>query len=289
MQQDKILKLRDGRSLAYTEHGDFAGKPVFFFHGNPGSRLMRHPDESIPRSVGARVITPDRPGYGLSDYLPGRRLVDFPDDVAQLADALGLERFAVFGVSAGGPYAAACAWKLPQRVTGAAVVSGPAPFDREDAYEGLGAAYTAMFRAARWPAWLLRFALGRQTRAALRDPDKALAGTLERLSPDDRTLLSHPALRAQVMNYRAEAARRGVRGMVREAQILIRPWGFRLEDIQPEVHLWYWEADPAISVLMGRYLQARIPRTVPHFLPAGGHFSVFDAWRDILEALAAYE
>src|SRR5690606_7341419 len=103
-------------------------------------------------SVGARVITPDRPGYGLSDYLPGRRLVDFPDDVAQLADALGLERFAVFGVSAGGPYAAACAWKLPQRVTGAAVVSGPAPFDREDAYEGLDAAYTAMFRAARWPA-----------------------------------------------------------------------------------------------------------------------------------------
>lgn len=288
MQQDKLLKLRDGRTLAYTEHGDFTGKPVFFFHGNPGSRLMRHPDESIPRSLGVRVITPDRPGYGLSDYQPGRRLVDFPDDVVQLADALGLQRFAVFGVSAGGPYAAACAWKLPERVTGAAVVSSPAPFDREDAYAGLSVAYAGAYKTARWPAWLLRYILNRQTRAALRDPERTLTDTQERLSPDDRALLTRPDMRAQVINYRAEATRQGVRGMVTEAQILVRPWGFRLQDIQPEVHLWYWEADAAISVQMGRYLEAHIPHTVPHFLPDGGHFSVFDAWRDILEGLAAY-
>lgn len=289
MQQDRTIKLRDGRTLAYTEHGNFSGKPVIFIHGNPGSRLMRHPDESIARSVGVRVITPDRPGYGLSDYQPRRRLVDFPDDIVQLADALGLARFAVFGVSAGGPYAAACAWKLPDRITGAAIVSGPAPFDRENPYEGVSAPYVAAYKAARWPAWLLRLVLSRQTRAALRDPEKALADTLEQLSPDDRVLLSRPDLRLQVMNYRAEAARQGVRGMITEAQILVRPWGFRLEDIRPEVHLWYWEADPVVSVQMGRYLQAHIPRTVPHFLPRGGHFSVFEAWRDILEALAAYE
>lgn len=289
MQQDKTLRLRDGRTLAYTEHGDFTGKPVFFIHGNPGSRLMRHPDESIARSLNLRIITPDRPGYGLSDYQPGRTLVDFPDDIAQLADSLGLARFAVFGVSAGGAYVAVCAWKLPERVTGAAIVSGPAPFDRENPYEGVSAPYAAAYRAARWPAWLLRFVLGRQARSTLRDPEKALADTLDLLSPDDRTLLSRPDLRTQVMNYRAESVRQGVRGMVTEARILVQPWGFRLEDIQPEVHLWYWEADPAISFDMGRYLEARIPRTVPHFLAGGGHFSVFDAWRDILEGLAVYD
>jgi len=85
MLQDKVITLADGRVLAYTEHGDPHGFPVFFFHGNPGSRHMCHPDRRIAATLGVRIITPDRPGYGLSDFQSGRRLLDFAEDIEMLA------------------------------------------------------------------------------------------------------------------------------------------------------------------------------------------------------------
>ena len=71
---DKIISLRDGRRLGYAEYGDPDGKPVFFFHGLPGSRRQRHPDNSIAIKLGARIIAIDRPGYGLSDFQQGRTI-----------------------------------------------------------------------------------------------------------------------------------------------------------------------------------------------------------------------
>jgi pimeloyl-ACP methyl ester carboxylesterase len=106
---NNVFRLRDGRALGYAEYGDPGGTPVFFFHGSPGSRLQRHPDASIASELGTRIITIDRPGYGLSDFQPERTLLDWPADVAQLADALHIERFAAIGLSGGGPYLLACA------------------------------------------------------------------------------------------------------------------------------------------------------------------------------------
>ena len=88
LSSDDVIDLADGRRLAYAEYGDADGKPIFLFHGLPGSRLSWGllPGEPIP--AGLRVIAPDRPGYGRSDSKPGRSLLDWSDDVAQLADAL---------------------------------------------------------------------------------------------------------------------------------------------------------------------------------------------------------
>ncbi len=277
--------LRDGRRFAYTEAGDLRGTPVFFLHGNPGSRYMRHPDDALTRSLGVRLITPDRPGYGLSDFLPGRTLLDMPSDLEQLANALGLGRFAIFGVSAGGPYVAACAFKLGERVSRAAIVSGAAPFDRPGAMEGVNRDYRNAYTMATWPEWLLHPLMAVHDRSVRLNPKKALAALMAHSSPDDRAVLSDPAVGAMVSGFRFEATRQGVAGMRREANILLSPWGFRLEDILPEVHLWYWEGDTITPPQMGRYLQSRIPRTVPHFHTGGGHFSLFTHWKDILTAL----
>jgi pimeloyl-ACP methyl ester carboxylesterase len=121
----------DGCALTYAEFGDPNGRPSVLCHGTPGtpgSRLDRHPDDRVAVDQGARVIVPDRPGCGRSDYQPHRTLLGWPDDVLALADALGLERFAVAGVSGGGPHAAACACKIPNkipnRLTRVAIVSG---------------------------------------------------------------------------------------------------------------------------------------------------------------------
>src|SRR6266536_1812907 len=109
-------------SLAYTHYGDPNGQPVMYFHGWPGSRLEAELVSGEARTAGALVIAVDRPGMGGSDFQRGRRLLDWADDVVALADALQLERFAVLGVSGGGPYALACAHAIPQRVSAAATV-----------------------------------------------------------------------------------------------------------------------------------------------------------------------
>ena len=113
---NQTIKLRDGRTLGYAEYGDRNGVPVVFFHGTPGSRLMAVPAWN-DTSLGIRLIAPDRPGLGLSTYLPHRTLLNWPGDVAELADALKLEKFIVAGVSGGGPHSLACAYALPDRVS----------------------------------------------------------------------------------------------------------------------------------------------------------------------------
>ena len=146
----ETVRLCDGRAVAYAEWGDPQGAPVIYFQGTPSCRL-NHPDEAIARMLGARLITIDRPGFGRSDAAPGRKLLDWPDDVAQIADALGLERFALIGISGGGPYVAACAYKIPKRLTNVAIVGGAGPIDSPGATEG-------MARERRWGARIMRHA-----------------------------------------------------------------------------------------------------------------------------------
>lgn len=124
---EQVIRLADGRKLGYAEYGDPAGKPLMYFHGLPGSRLEAKLTEPTASRVKARVIGVDRPGYGLSDFKPQRALADWPNDVSELANALGLDRFAVLGVSGGGPYALACARKIPARLSAVGVVGGLGP------------------------------------------------------------------------------------------------------------------------------------------------------------------
>ncbi|MBZ4418009.1 alpha/beta fold hydrolase [Myxococcus sp. RHSTA-1-4] len=283
--REGAIRLKDGRRLAYVEAGDLDGLPVFFIHGNPGSRYMRHPDDRLTYGLGVRLITPDRPGYGLSDYQPGRTLLDFPDDLEQLANALRVGRFAIMGVSAGGPYVAACAWRLGARITRAAIVSGAAPLRRPGAMEGVNKDYRNAYAMAAWPEWLLHPLMAMHDRQVRANPKRALDGVLAHASPDDRAVLADPLIARQVQGWRREATRNGVAGMRREAHILASPWEVPLEEIRCDVDLWYWEGDSIVPPQMGQYLATRIPRAVPHFLAGGGHFSIYSHWKDILTPL----
>lgn len=127
-------RLRDGRRLAYVEWGDLVGTPIFEFHGLPSPRQAETTSDVFLRDHEIHRITVDRPGVGFSDPLSQRKLVDWPDDVVQLAHRWGLKRFAVLGVSGGARHALACAWALPDRVTAVALVSGLGPMDRPRAF-----------------------------------------------------------------------------------------------------------------------------------------------------------
>jgi pimeloyl-ACP methyl ester carboxylesterase len=134
---DADIQLSGKRLLAYAEYGDPGGVPVFLFHGLPGSRLAWGllPDNPFP--PGLRIVAPDRPGYGRSDPNPYHTLLDWANDVTQLADALAIDTFAIVGISGGGPGALACAWKMPERVTSVGVVACPAPTDASGVFKGM--------------------------------------------------------------------------------------------------------------------------------------------------------
>lgn len=126
---DKTLQLHDGRTFGYAEYGLAEGKALFYFHGYPGARVEAEPFAEYAAREGIRLISVDRPGMGLSSFQPGRHFLDWPDDVVELADCLHLDRFAVVGVSGGGPYALACVYKIPERLTACGIVSGIGPLE----------------------------------------------------------------------------------------------------------------------------------------------------------------
>ena len=132
MGEDKnhlIIRLPNGLKLGYSEFGDTFGKPILLFHGQPGNRLFRHHNDAIAKRLGVRMISIDRPGYGLSDFQPQRTIIDWPNDVVCLCEQLGIDKFAVLGFSAGGPYAAACGVMVPERLTCIGMVSCPPPMN----------------------------------------------------------------------------------------------------------------------------------------------------------------
>ena len=128
------VQLNDGRKLGFAEYGSENGIPVFYFHGAGTSRLETPFDELELVNNGVRVICTDRPGHGLSDFQPKRKLLDWPEDVRQLAEHLSIEKFYLIGYSHGVPYVLACCHNLPGHVIAGAVVSGWAPPDRPGAY-----------------------------------------------------------------------------------------------------------------------------------------------------------
>src|SRR5918995_4852185 len=133
------MTLPDGRILCFDEHGPPEGTPLMYFHGSPSARVewALFGDEPLLERLGIRLIVPDRPGGGLSDFQPGRRYGDWPHDVSALANALEIARFSVLGFSAGGPYAAACALALPDRLSHVGLVSSLGPHDRTELTDGL--------------------------------------------------------------------------------------------------------------------------------------------------------
>src|SRR5215207_4556698 len=124
-----FVTLSDGRRVSYSDHGDPAGPTMLNCHGTPESRLADPRLAALPGRLGFRLVMPDRPGFGQSDPKPGRTLLDWPADAAELIDALGVDTVAVVGGSGGGPYAIACGIVLGDRVTRVALVAPAEPQD----------------------------------------------------------------------------------------------------------------------------------------------------------------
>ena len=287
MKSEKInqtIQLSDGRLLGFAEYGDPSGKPVFFFPGGPSTRLFHHPDESIATCLGARIITIDRPGYGLSSFQTGRTLLDWPEDVCELADSLGIKSFAIAGISAGGPYVVACAYKIPGRITTATVISGVGPTtvetDTQKLYRKRQIAITLarkVPRLLRPLIWLLQ--------NPRRDPEGYFERTFKESSPPDQVVLSQPNIKAMLIANWVEGVRQGVRGFTQEGIIFAHPWGFPLEEIPILVSIWHGDRDASIPLSMAEQIAKAIPNSMLRVIPGEGHFLLFKYWEEILNSI----
>ena len=282
------IRLHDGRWLGYAEYGDTHGRSLFYFHGLPGSRLdISGPAPSaIAEKLGIRVVALDRPGFGLSDFQPERTLGDWPKDVVEAADALSLNTFAVLGLSGGGPYAAACARYISERLTAAAIVGGILPLDTPEAMDALSEENRQEFGMALKAPTKLRQVMARFGRRVRRQPEKVLDRIASELTGAEQAALALPEVREYFLKSVPEAFRRGSRGYVWEDVLLARSWGFRLEDIGMPVYLWHGELDAMVLPAMGRSLASAIPNCKATFYPTEGHLSLlFNRFEEILRVM----
>jgi pimeloyl-ACP methyl ester carboxylesterase len=281
---DRTLELSDGRRLGYAEFGHYAGAPVMYFHGWPGARVEGRLGDDAARMSGVRLIAVDRPGMGLSTFQPNRRLLDWPDDVVEVAAGLGVDRFAVLGISGGGPYAAACAWKLSDRLTSAGIVSSLAPFDVPGAVASMERRNRLTFRLVQHLSVLRRLLMARVAWLASRRPEGILDSGVSAAA--DRQYLDRPNVRKVLVASLCEAFRAGSRGPAWEMGLYTRPWGFRLDEIRVPVHLWHGEQDVNAPISMGRYLATSIPGCRATFYPGEAHLHFVDRLPGILAALS---
>jgi pimeloyl-ACP methyl ester carboxylesterase len=276
--------LRDGRKLAFDDVGDPAGYPVVWHHGSMTCRLLRHPDDSLAAGAGLRLICVDRPGYGRSSPQTGRTLQGWADDIEQLADHLGLGRFAVAGASAGGPNALAVAHGLGDRVSHGALAGSLGPLDEPEALGDVDRMMALPFRFLRFK-WLLQILLTPAARQARTNPSKWVDKWERSSSPADRVLFADPTFRAMLERQTAEAWRAGPQGLVDDLRA-IHAWGFSPEDVDQHIDVFHGAGDTTVSPAMGARLAARLPDSDLHAVPNQGHLLFLPSWDVIMRGLA---
>jgi pimeloyl-ACP methyl ester carboxylesterase len=271
----RICPLGDGRRLAFTEWGAPGGVPVLYCHGFPASRLEARLGDATARALGIRLIAPDRPGFGASDPSAGRRLGDWPGDLASLADHLGLARFHLLGVSGGGPYALACALALRDRLLGVSIVCGLGELAGSDAVGAMGWPERLGVRFCQNLPGLADWVYGRLAGPLFRaHPESIFRLMTSQLPAADHAVLGEPATRASILSSFSEAFRQGGEGAAQELGIYTRPWDIDPTRIGLPVQLWHGEQDSIVPVAMGRAHAAALPACSAHFLPEEGHFSL---------------
>ncbi len=282
---EQRLNLPDGRVLSYMQFGAPEGLPVFGFHGTPGSRFMFRLADEPARRMGVRIIAPERPGFGVSTFQRNRTLSDWARDVIALANELGLDRFGVAGVSGGGPYAAACAALLPDRVTAAALVSPVGPVQPPEGAKVIGAAQHLMFRLFHRITLAMRGACSVGRLLFLNAPTLIYDFILSRAVQADWHILSRHDVRRNLIDGVAEGLRPGVRGAIQEMKIFGRPWNIPFAAIRAPTFIWQGTADRNVPVAAALHLAELIPNCRLCKMDGAGHYWVFDHIEDVLHAL----
>lgn len=282
---DATIELKGGRTLGYATFGDPDGAPILNCHGGLVSRNDCALADRIARDLGLRIISPDRPGIGLTDRLPGHDIVSWArTDLRALVDALGLDRFSVMGWSAGGQHALAAAHVLGDRIDRVAVVAGCLPIDDDAHRAQLSAIDQRLLRWADHHPGRAKAYFRLTHQLATRLPKRLVAMSADELEGDETgALAEHTAWFAQVM---AEGSHDPA-GQVDDYRAFGAPWGFGPEDVAVPVVIHQGTKDQLVPAAWADELGRRIPDATVTTYPGVGHLIAVTHAREILESLTA--
>jgi pimeloyl-ACP methyl ester carboxylesterase len=274
------LRRGDGSVIAVEVAGKPDGVPVLLCHGLADSRLSAFQFTDVAAELGLRMIAPDRPGSGGSDPRRLRRLADWAQDAALVLDAMQVESAAVAGISAGGPFAAACAAAIPGRVSSLILISalGPPGWPIGGMAAGERLSLQVSRRAPAFSGWFL----GRFAALARTNPRLFLRVATSELPGADRRAIGEAGMRDAFLANYTEAFRRGTQGVAQDLRVLSQPWGFQLAGITVPTSVHHGEADTTVPAEHARRYADAIPGAELHLHPGHGHFSILTAAREML-------
>ena len=275
----QTFQLSDGRTLGFAEYGSPTGPTIFYFHGLPGSRLNGAECDAVAKKHGMRIVGVDRPGMGLSTFQPGRKMLDWPRDISQLAKHLGTLQYRVMGESGGGPYALACAVVLPKsELLGVGVAMGMAPWNMGT--KGMQLGQRILLNVMSWSPRITRTLLDSMAGKAARDPDPQvltdlLTKSLKDVKPSDRVYFEDQDRLKGVVDSMRESYRQGAKGTAEDGRLITSHWGFELEDVTFEkIKMWYGTSDENTPIWMGRKMAKILPHAKLKEYEGKSHFTI---------------
>jgi pimeloyl-ACP methyl ester carboxylesterase len=272
MNQSNQINLRDGRTLGYAEYGCADGFPILFFHGLPGSRLEANKLHDAALKTKVRLIGLDRPGMGLSSPQKNRTILAWAEDVDAASAALNLETFSIIGHSGGAPYVAACAFRIPEKIHKAVIVSGIAPLTYPEAVTCLTKSQKLMYWMLQYCPFLLNWMM-RLSAKTLENP-KRLKIMIKQLPEIDQKIFENPHYNEMMLLSLKEAFRQKVTGVIDDFKLVSNPLGFDLEKIQCPFVIWQGGQDQQAPVKHAEIYEKHIPQANYMFLKEEGHISI---------------
>ena len=281
----RTTQIAGGRTVGYYEYGDPTGTPVIALHGTPGSGAGFSWADAAARQRSVRLLAPDRPGVGLSSPAELRPVIDYPDDLAAFADAVGIDQFALFGYSGGGPFACAAAYRLGDRLTRAGVIAGAgqigvwATVDQSEPTDRMFMRLSLRFRP------LGSVLLQASSTVARRLPRLAIASAKRELAPADRRAAARFGDDRQLLDMFTEAFLHGTRGVLDDYASISVGWGFAVEQIRRPVYIWHGDADTTVPIAHSEALAARLREPRLTVWPGEGHLAIIEHIGEVLDAL----
>ena len=285
MLAEGMIKRPDGGEVAWAAWGDPEGRPLMVCHGTPGSRLARSADPELYERVGAQVVTFDRPGYGRSSVRRGRTVLSVADDAIAVADGLGWDRFAVLGVSGGGPHALAVAHRASVRTCSVGLAVGMAPPEMVDPNDLIAFNREARRRALEEGRASLEEFLAEPAARFEADPGAMLDAVATDAPAVDRVMLKQPEIRGRVVEFTQEAFANGPQGWFDDVWALLTPWGFELRQVSTPVRMWCGELDRNVPSKSIERMATELNLHSLETIPDAGHLGWLAHEERILRAL----